>query len=107
MSSEPTTGHQIILCWPADQSDVKRINNFLETDERYTPTVADTLTRCDGCYRRVWIMQQQLELLQSPFMAAPRKLCLFCVSDVQAVLRTRFSQVNITLGADSARRRTV
>ena len=69
------------------------------------PTIEHSLSVCDACNCTIWIGPQQLQMVNSPFIQV-RKLCLYCVSDVQRVLQLQPREVDINIELRNARRRT-
>lgn len=98
---------QVMLCWPTDREEIKKLNARLDREEmKFAPSIDHSLSSCDGCPRRIWIGAQQLELVNSAFVKA-RKLCLFCAGAAAKVLNLNPRTVDVTLGQPPPRSRTL
>lgn len=74
---------RVVLCPPADRGRLDAANVLACTP--FTPTVEHSLSTCDSCGGKIWIAQQQLDLVNSPLIKTC-KLCMFCLSEVNKVL---------------------
>lgn len=95
---------QVMLCWPSNRDEIKLLSAYTD-QEPFVPTIEHSLSNCDSCDRSVWIGPQQLQLVQSAFVKT-RKLCMFCISEVQRTLKLKPQGFDVGLSLREARRRT-
>ncbi len=98
---------QVILGWPSNRSDIDRLNEGLEPQQHFRPSVEHMLSTCDNgsCQRGIWIGPAQKQLVGNPLMRV-RKLCIFCAAEVKHVLNLIPEQVELNPAIHNARPRT-